>query len=67
MRLPYTVIDNFVTALSDLVKKYDTTLQDVEQEIRRASLALATMIDDLTGSSHDLEALAEFKKLLLND
>ena len=67
LRLPYTVIDNFVTALSDLVKKYDTTLQDIEQEIRRGSIALATMIDDLTGSAHDLEALAEFKKLLLND
>ena len=67
LRLPYTVIDNFVTALSDLGEKYDTTLQEVEEEMNRASIALATMIDDLTGSAHDLEALAEFKKLLLND
>lgn len=67
LRLPYTVIDNFVTALSDLIKKYDTTLMDVEHDIQEASASLATMIDELTGSDHDLEALAEFKKLLLND
>ena len=39
---------------------------DVERDIQEASASLATMIDELTGSAHDLEALAEFKKLLLN-
>lgn len=66
-QLPHTVIDGFIAAFSALVKKYDTTLQDVERDIHEASQSLATMIDDLTGSAHDLAALAEFKKLLLND
>ena len=39
---------------------------DVEHDIQEASTSLAAMIDQLTGSVHDLEALAEFKKLLLN-
>ena len=64
--LPQRVISDFVQQLKDLVAKYDTTLMDVEHDIQEASASLATMIDELTGSAHDLEALAEFKKLLLN-
>lgn len=64
--LPQRVISDLVQELKDLVAKYDTTLIDVEHDIQEASASLATMIDELTGSAHDLEALAEFKKLLLN-
>ena len=64
--LPQHVISDLMQELKDLVAKYDTTLMDVEREIQEASASLATMIDELTGSAHDLEALAEFKKLLLN-
>lgn len=64
--LPQRVIAGFVQELKDLVAKYDTTLMDVERDIQEASTSLASMIDELTGSAHDLEALAEFKKLLLN-
>ena len=64
--LPQRVISDLVQELKDLVAKYDTTLMDVEREIQEASASLATMIDELTGPAHDLEALAEFKKLLLN-
>lgn len=64
--LPQRVISDLVQQLKDLVAKYDTTLIDVEHDIQEASASLATMIDELTGSAHDLEALAEFKKLLLN-
>ena len=64
--LPLRVISDLVRQLKDLVAKYDTTLMDVEHDIQEASASLASMIDELTGSVHDLEALAEFKKLLLN-
>ena len=60
------MISDLVRQLKDLVAKYDTTLMDVEHDIQEASASLALMIDELTGSVHDLEALAEFKKLLLN-
>ena len=64
--LPQRVISDLVQQLKDLEAKYDTTLMDVEHDIQEASASLALMIDELTGSAHDLEALAEFKKLLLN-
>lgn len=67
MQLPSRVIDGFTQQLCELVRKYETTLVDVEQDIREASESLATMIDDLTGSEYDMKALAEFKQLLLNE
>lgn len=67
MQLPSAVVDEFARHLCERVRKYDTTLMDVEQDIREASESLATMIDDLTGSEYDMKALAEFKQLLLNE
>lgn len=67
MQLPSRVIDGFAQQLCELVRKYETTLVDVEHDIREASESLATMIDELTGSEYDMKALAEFKQLLLND
>lgn len=67
MQLPSAVVDEFARQLCERVRKYDTTLMDVEQDIREASESLATMIDDLTGSEYDMKALAEFKQLLLNE
>lgn len=67
MRLPHTVLDGFVQELSELARKYDTTLLDVECDIRKASESLVSMIDELTGSEYDMAALAEFKQLLLQD
>ena len=67
MQLPGAVVDEFARQLCERVRKYDTTLMDVEQDIREASESLATMIDDLTGSEYDMKALAEFKQLLLNE
>lgn len=67
MHLPSAVVDEFARQLCERIRKYDTTLMDVEQDIREASESLATMIDDLTGSEYDMKALAEFKQLLLNE
>jgi type I restriction enzyme M protein len=66
MQLPHTVVDDFSHQLSELTHKYDTTLVDVERDIREASESLAGMIDELTGSEYDMAALAEFKRLLVN-
>lgn len=66
MQLPHTVIDDFIQLLDALVKKYGTTLVDVERDIQEASQSLSAMIDELTGSDYDMAALTEFKKLLAN-
>ena len=66
IQLPHTVVGGFIQQLCCLVRKYDTTLVDVERDIREASESLVGMIDELTGSDYDLAALAEFKQLLLH-
>ena len=66
MKLPHTVVEGFSQQLSELTRKYDITLVDVERDIREASESLVGMIDELTGSEYDMAALAEFKQLLLH-
>ena len=66
MQLPHTLVEGFSQELSELTRKYDTTLVDVERDIREASESLVDMIDELTGSEYDMTALAEFKQLLLH-
>lgn len=66
LTLPDTAVEDFITRLVALQKKYATTLVDVEKDIREASAELAVMLDDLTGSQYDIDALQEFKKLLVN-
>ena len=66
MQLPHTVVDGFAQQMNELIHKYDTTLVDVERDIREASESLGSMIDELTGSECDMAALAEFKQLLLH-
>ncbi len=67
MQLPHSVVEGFSQQLDALAKKYSTTLVDVEHDIQEASQSLAMMIDELTGSDYDMEALIEFKKLLINE
>ncbi len=65
LQLPKMVVDDFVDRLTALANKYAVTFMDVEKDIREASLSLSSMIDELTGSNADMEALNEFKNILL--
>lgn len=65
--LPGTAVEELIARLTALQKKYAITLIDVEHDIREASSELALMLDELTGSDYDMAALAEFKKLLVNE
>lgn len=62
--LPVNVIGDFLSKLESLDKKYESTLMDLEQEIRETETALSDMIDQLTGSEMDLLGLQELQKLL---
>ena len=47
-----------------LAKKYDDTYEDIETEVQKTESELSSMLDDLTGSDMDMEAVRELKKLL---
>jgi type I restriction enzyme M protein len=63
-KLPENIVNEFVSKLEALAKKYETTFFKVEEEIRNVEASLSDMLDQLTGNDYDMQGLAEFKKLL---
>lgn len=56
-------ISNFVTKIEILGKKYENTLSELENDIRKTEKALSAMIDELEGSEADMLGLGELQKL----
>ena len=64
MKLPDHVINNLVSEIERLAKKYETTFEQIEKEIAETEQSLCLMIDDLCGNESDMAGLNELKKLL---
>ncbi len=64
MKLPEHMVNDLVSEIDRLAKKYDTTFEQVEKEIAETEKALCSMIDELCGNEFDMLGLNEFKKLL---
>ena len=64
MKLPDRIVNELVSKLETLAKKYETTFAEVETEIADTQAALSAMIDELEGSDFDMLGLQEFKKML---
>ena len=64
MELPDHVINNLVSEVERLAKKYETTFEQIEKEIAETEQSLCSMIDDLCGNESDMAGLNELKKLL---
>jgi len=62
--LPQQLLEELSTKVQALAEKYQTTYADVAQEISEAEQSLAGMIDQLTGSDTDMQALQAFKNSL---
>lgn len=63
--LPDTLVDILVSKISALQTKYDTTLNEIEAQIKETESTLAEMIDELVGNEFDMKGLSEFKSLLI--
>lgn len=63
-KLPGSIVNEFISKLETLAKKYETTFFEVEEEIHSVESSLTGMLDQLTGNDYDMKGLAEFKKLL---
>lgn len=64
MKLPDNIVNELVSKLDTLAKKYATTLAEVELQIEETEATLSGMIDELEGDEFDMLGLAELKKLL---
>ena len=63
-KLPNANVDELVSKLEELSKKYATTFADIDSQIREAEANLAGMLSQLTGSDHDMEGIRELIRLL---
>ncbi|MGF0039777.1 type I restriction-modification system subunit M [Peptoniphilaceae bacterium SGI.131] len=64
MKLPDSIVNELVSKLEALTKKYETTFAEVETQISETEKVLSAMIDDLEGNEFDMLGLSEFKKML---
>lgn len=64
MKLPDSIVNELVSKLEALTKKYETTFAEVEAQISETENTLSAMIDDLDGNEFDMLGLSEFKKML---
>lgn len=64
MKLPDSIVNELVSKLEALAKKYETTFAEVETQISETEKTLSAMIDDLEGNEFDMLGLSEFQKML---
>lgn len=62
--IPGTLVDELVSAVEHLEKKYETTLADVNSSIVETETELAGMMAQLTGSDTDVKGLNALTSLL---
>ena len=65
--LPAAAVNALADKLAALCKKYDSTLTDIESQIKETEASLASMLDELTGGEFDMQGINELKKLLRGD
>lgn len=63
-KMPETLVDDLVSKLTVLQKKYALTYADIDAEIDETEQQLCAMLDELTGSTFDMKGINEFKALL---
>lgn len=64
MKIPERIIIGLESKINHVVKKYETTLSEIEYQIKQTENELVSMIDELEANEYDMLGLMEFKKLL---
>jgi type I restriction-modification system, M subunit len=64
LTLSNNAIENLVSSVTSLHKKYDTSLLDLENEIQSTELELCESLAQLTGNDADMQGIAELISLL---
>lgn len=62
--LPDSIVNKLVSKLKEIEGKYETTLSDLEKEIRETEQNLADMMDDLVSDEFNMKGILEFQALL---
>ncbi len=63
-KLPNGIINNLVNKIQEISVKYETTLKDIENDIKDASKELSSMLHELDGNEFNMQGLKAFQELL---
>src|SRR5574344_1592132 len=63
-KLPNGIINNLVNKIQEISVKYETTLKDIENEMKSVSKELSSMLHELDGNEFDMQGLKAFQELL---
>lgn len=63
-RLPMRVVDALIKKLNDLDKKYESTFEDIEAELRETEQSLIGLARQLEGNEYDCQGIRELISLL---
>ena len=58
------IINDFVTKLISLEKKYETTFVEVEEKLDKTEIEVNKMLSKFCGNEYDMQGIKEFQKLL---
>lgn len=58
------VVDHFISEIEKLAKKYETTLADIDREIKETEDKLVEMLKDLEGNEYDMKGIKQLISLL---
>ncbi|MCD8209996.1 MAG: type I restriction-modification system subunit M [Prevotella sp.] len=64
LSIPTTIVSNIEKQVINLNKKYETTMDEIEEEIKKTEKELGEMISELEGDEYDMKALEDLKKLI---
>ena len=62
--IPDAVIQEYIAKIEYISDKYGNTLNNIEEDVKKASKELSVMINELVGNTADMEGLAELRKIL---
>ena len=65
--LSRVLIASLEREVDNLAQKYDTTFVSLDSQISESEMAVSNMIEELSGSDHDMRGLAQLKALLGGD
>ena len=62
--IPNAIISELNSSVNDIIAKYDNPILTLDTDIAKIEESLSEMLNNLTGSDFDMEAIQQFKILL---
>lgn len=62
--IPFQIIKELISKLKTIADKYETTYEEIDEDIRDTSSKLVDLLGELKGNNFDMQGVSELKKML---